>query len=94
MKKILNTATEILRNGSSLGIFTYYVGSDLLEFFFIFIPETKDGISFVENELGYRKVGYEDVDFFINNNGDLVVESDDVERFEIGNDGNLYLDES
>ena len=93
-KKILSTITEIRRSLNSLGIYTYYSGS--LNSIIAFITDTVktiNKVNFLENHLGYTKNGYPDVEFFVDENGHMIVKSDNVDRFEINSDGHLTITE-
>ena len=92
--KILSTVTEIRRSLNSLGIYTYY--SKNLNSIIAFITDTAktiNGVYFKENHLGYTKNGYPDVEFFIDNNGHMIVKSDNVDRFAINSEGHLTITE-
>lgn len=93
-KKILSTITEIRRSLNSLGIYTYYSGS--LNSIIAFITDTVKTINkvyFLENHLGYTKNGYLGVEFFVDENGHMIVKSDNVDRFAINSDGHLTITE-
>ena len=84
MKQVLNTTTRVTRVGTNIDIFTFYTPreEDIIAFI---SSEFGDiwGVGFKENELGYKKIGYEDVRLFVNNIGELIVVSDDPDRFAI-----------
>lgn len=94
-KQVLNTGTNIIKTPpDDLGIYTYY--TPRLEDIFAFIADSvysENGVSFIENEEGYTIVGYEDVSFFINEDGDFIVQSLDPDRFAINSDGQLTITE-
>lgn len=93
-KKILSTITEIQRSLNSLGIYTYYSGS--LKSIVTFITDTVKSVNkvnFLENHLGYTKSGYSDVEFFVDENGHMIVKSDNIDRFAINSDGHLTITE-
>jgi hypothetical protein len=84
MQKVLNTTTRITRIGFNIDIFTFYTQRE--EDILAFISEQFgdiDGVKFKENELGYSKKGYTDVTFFINNEGELIVSSNNPDRFAV-----------
>lgn len=93
-QKILNTETEIQISGSTLGIYTYYTNKlqDIIAFISSSIQNI-NSILFAEGELGYKKSGYSDVSFFLNNNGDMIVMADDADKFSINGDGQLTITE-
>lgn len=83
-RKVLNTSTDLILTGPDIGIYTYY--TPRLEDISAFITNsvtTQNGVSFLENELGYTKRGYADVSFFINEYGELVVLADNPDKFAI-----------
>jgi len=93
-KEILNTQTIINKAGSNIGIYTFYTprSEDILAFIADSVI-TKNEVNFIEGELGITKYGYDDVQFFLNESGDLVVSSLDPDRFDINSDGQLTITE-
>lgn len=93
-KEILSTKTDILISGNDLGIFTYFDNSsNKLITYIANSVFTKNGVSFLEGQLGYDRDGYEDVTFFLNEKGELVVKSENPDRFEVNSDGQLTITE-
>lgn len=93
-KQILSTITEIRRSGNNLGIYTYYSKSlNNIIAFITDVMKTIGGVYFKENHLGYTKSGYPDVEFFVDENGHMVVKSDNPDRFAINSDGHLTITE-
>ena len=93
-KEVLSTKTDILISGNDLGIFTYFDNS--INKLIAYITSTvfiKNGVSFLEGQLGYDKDGYVDVSFFVNENGELIVKADSPDRFNISSDGQLTITE-
>ena len=93
-KEILSTRTDIIISGSDLGIFTYFDNS--IKRIIAYISDTvfsKNGGVFLEGELGYDKEGYEDVSFFLNERGELVVKANDPSIFNIDSNGQLTITE-
>lgn len=91
-KVILNTETIVTHSGSSLSIYTYYVSGD--KYIIAYISdkaETVDGISIKENELIFIINGYDLTDFYLNSNGDLIVDSDIAPDFDVNSDGMLTI---
>lgn len=92
MKKVLNTVTEILRTSTTLSIFTYYVEGVLIRFKIKDDVDSVDGVDFLENELEYFQRGYEDIKFFMNSRGELMVDNKSPEySFFIDDDGYLQM---
>jgi len=93
-KAVLNTKTDINISGSDIEIYTYY--SEFEEIISAFImDEVKNinGVSFIEGEEGYTIEGYPDVSFFINDDGEFIVQADDPDKFAINSDGQLTITE-
>ena len=93
-KRVLTTHTDVTIQGTNIEIYTYYTPRENDIFAFITDSlKTENGVSFVENELGYTKRGYDDVSFFINENGELVVLANNPDQFAIDTDGQLTITE-
>ena len=93
-KKIISTITEVSVDSGDLSIFTFF--GDNTNYLSFFISESefkKNGVEFIEGELGYSQKGYKDVSFYINEQGELIVISDDPDRFTINEDGQLTITE-
>lgn len=93
--KVLNTTTKVTTSNGLLSVFTQYI-ENVSGSIIAFITDTVsaiEGIYFKECQLGYTKDGYQDVSFYINEMGELVVISDNPERFAIDEDGNLTITE-
>jgi hypothetical protein len=93
--KIIPTKTEVLRIGGALNIRTYYQQGevDFLIAFISGILQTLNGILFKEGELGYTKDGYSDINFIIDNDGNLVIQSNGNKTFSINSNGELIMEE-
>lgn len=92
-KKILSTITEIRRSLNSLGIYTYYSGS--LKSIVAFITnavKTINGVHFLENQEGFTVTGFNDINFYIDSNGDLIITSNDDKNFYINEFGELIVE--
>ena len=90
--KILQTTTEVTLSGSNISIYTYF--TDSLRYIKAFIKNVVDwvnGVRFVENEEGFVVAGFDDVDFYLNNRGELIVKSNDDKTFTIDSDGYLIF---
>lgn len=93
-KKIISAVTDVSVDSGDLTIFTYFGDkTNYLSFFFAGVEFKKNGTEFIEGELGYSQKGYKDVSFYINEQGELIVISDDVDRFAIDEDGQLTITE-
>ena len=94
MKRILNTITTITKRGFAIESHTFY--DKFLKFisFWVSTESQKiDDISFGENELGYKNIGYS-LDFFIDDKGNLIVVSPIADSFSINSEGELiFVDE-
>lgn len=91
-KVVLNTETVVTQSGTSLSIYTYYVSGDKYIIAYISnVSETVDGIVIKENELIFIINGYDLTDFYLNSNGDLVVNSDIASDFDVNSDGMLTI---
>lgn len=93
-KVLQNTVTEVTIVSNLIDIYTYYTGR--LKNIFAFITNsvrTINGVFYKENELGIINDGYDDTEFYLNSNGDLIVFSDIAEDFNISDEGQLTLDE-
>lgn len=89
-KQVLQTITTVSRVSGVASILTEYAPS--AEFIRMFIhdpPTVVGGVSFKQGELEFSKKGFEDVNFFINNRGELVVNANNPQQFSIDADGYL-----
>lgn len=91
MNKItLNTNTELRRSSGIIGIYTYYVQYDNNLLFFISnAVNSLNNITFIEGELVYTNNNWSNTYFFINENGNLIVVSDEADKFSINDRGEL-----
>jgi len=89
-KSVLNTQTNILKNGSNLGIFTFYQEDDqsILAFISDKVQNINDVI-FKEGELGFIFNNWSGTVFNLNNRGELIVTGNGSEKFSINEDGDL-----
>lgn len=93
-EKTLNTKTDISIVSGNISIFTYFIdGLKSLRAFFSSTQENLDGVIFQENDLGFKNTGYEDLIFYLNNKGELLVESDENKDFSINENGELIMEE-
>lgn len=93
-KETLNTNTELRRSPGLIGIYTFYVEYDKNLMFFISNTEkTLNDVNFVEGELGYTNNNWENTSFLVNEKGELIVVSDEVDGFEINENGELEYTE-
>jgi hypothetical protein len=93
-KQTLRTETSILRSGSDLGIFTFY--KEFEKNIRMFISQTVQnigGVSFKEGELVYENIGWGEIDFKINNKGELIAIGGDADKFNIDDEGYLTVTE-
>jgi hypothetical protein len=93
-KVILNTNTELQRNPGLIGIYTYYVEFDKnLLFFVCNNQKIVNDVFFNEGELGYTNNDWTGTYFLLNENGELIVVSDEADKFSINSNGELeYTD--
>ena len=86
---VINTQTIVSQNSSNLWIYTWYQNClNYLQFFINGIPRKIEGVYFKEGELGYSKRGVRD-EFYLDSVGNLIVYSDDVDKYSIDGNGNL-----
>lgn len=89
-KAILKTNTDLRRSPGNIGIYTYYVSYDKNIVFFISeIDKTVNTISFKQGELGYTNNDWDNTYFILNENGELIVVSDEADKFSININGEL-----
>jgi len=95
-QKILNTITETQRSGNYLGIYTYYLGRciNTLRSYISNIFQITSGITIKENELFFKQTGLDDVSFYIDNNGNLIIKSNTDKDFSLNSDGELIMVEN
>lgn len=88
----LPTKTAVFVSDTSLAIYTWYQEcANFLVFWINGAPQSFDGIMFIEGELGYKIEGLNE-SFFLNSNGDLMVNSADAAHYAIDADGYLTRD--
>lgn len=86
---LVNTKTNVAQVGTDISIYTYYQKClNALLMFLTGTPKVVEGLSFKEGELGYTKSGVKD-EFYLNSRGELIVTSDDVDKYAIDSSGNL-----
>lgn len=92
-KKTLNTATNVLKSSSSggIGIYTYYLEGEEIFFFISNHYLENNNVLFLENELGYSKVGYDNMFFNIDREGNLIVSAENAGSFYIDDNGYLCM---
>lgn len=98
-EKILLTQTSVSIIGSAISIRSYYNGeeaaNDTLAAFISDIVQTVDGVGIIEGELSIQmNENYPlEIDYTIDSNGDLIVNSDDANNYSINSSGQLiYTD--
>ncbi len=99
--KLIPTVTTLNVTGSTIKIFTEYVGQDLPYILSVFIADqvgSLNNISYIEGQLiaNFKSEKYSnDIDLFIDNEGNLVVKSlgGDVENYSIDTEGNFIWTE-
>jgi len=93
-EKILNTETDVTISSGEISIFTYFVGGlKSLKAFFSTVYKDIGGVNFKENDLGFENVGYDDIKLFLNNKGELLIESNVDKDFSINANGELIMEE-
>lgn len=92
MISVLRTITEVRRNGSEVGIYTYYTEAESIKAFISQEANSVNGVPFLENELGFIVRNYPDVIFALNNKGELVIQHNDDKSFSINSNGELIFE--
>ena len=93
-KKVLNTGTSILLSGNNVGIFTYYKGFEKnISMFISDSVNTINGVIVLEGNLIYQNNGWGNIDFKINNKGELIAIGSESSKFDINNEGYLTVTE-
>lgn len=86
---IINTKTKVTLTGSNVDIYTWYQKClGYLNFWIHGLPQNINGVNFEEGQLGYTIEGSNDI-FFLNSDGDLIVQSDNVDKYSINSNGDL-----
>ena len=86
---LINTKTNLFTSNGHIGIYTFYQKCvNYINFWINGVPEKIDGVNFIEGQLGYKVDGYNDK-FFLNGKGELIVNSDDPNKYAIDMEGNL-----
>lgn len=89
-KAVLNTQTNILKDGVNLGIFTFYNESDRNILAFISdAVKNVNNIPFKEGELGFTFDNWGGITFQLTSKGELIVIGDEANKFSIYPDGDL-----
>ena len=89
-KVVLNTQTNILRNGDEIGIFTFYTPYERdIDAFISDSEQNINGIPFLEGELGFTYYNWEGISFELNENGELIAVGEEADQFSINSEGYL-----
>lgn len=89
-KAILKTNTDLRRPPALIEIYTYYVQYDKNIIFLISeVDGIVNGISFKQGELYYTNNDWTDTYFILNEKGELIVVSDEADKFSININGEL-----
>lgn len=91
---VLNTITELRRSAGLIEIYTSYLdrGKNLL-FFIASSDSILNNIVINQGDLVYTNSNWDNTYFILNENGDLIVVSDEPEKFSINDEGELeYID--
>jgi hypothetical protein len=92
MIAILPTKTQVIVTDTSLEIYTWYLECvNFLMFWINGVPQSQEGVAFIEGELGFKIEGLNE-HFFLNSNGDLMINSADASHYAIDEDGMLTRD--
>jgi len=92
MEAVLKTITTVTRN-AEVEIFTSFVEDDaFIQAFISTLKNSVNGISFLENELGFVVKNYPDVVVSLSNKGELVIKSDTNKTFYLNADGELIFE--
>lgn len=92
--KLIPTNTEVTSKEGVLSVFTYFTAA--IESITAFISQLKQSVggkSFKEGELGIIQNGYEDITFFIDLNGNLIIQSKSDKNFYLNSNGELIMEE-
>lgn len=92
-EKIIVTQTAVSIIGNTISIRSYYEQDTGINTLLAFICDNVtivDGISFIEGELGIQMNNYPaGIDYEINENGELIIFTEDATNYSIDSDGNL-----
>lgn len=93
--KVIETLTSVSVIGDAISIRAYYdtseVDTDTIEAFISEIVQTREGVPLIEGELA---IAYEnDVDFTINEDGELIVNDIDAANYSVDSSGSLIYTE-
>lgn len=92
--KVIPTQTLISSIGSDISIYTFFTAAVATIVAFISNLRTTIGeIFFKEGELGITQSGYEDLKFFIDTNGNLIIQSNSDKTFYLNSNGELIMEE-
>jgi len=92
--KLIPTSTVVSSLNGDVSVFTFFTNAlDSIVAFISNLKTTIGGVSFKESELGVIQSGYEDVKFFIDNKGNLIVQSNSDKNFSINANGELIMEE-
>lgn len=86
---ILNTKTAVNISGSNISIYIWYQKClGYINFWINGASGAIDGVSFIEGQLGYKVDQVDDL-FFLNTSGELIVQSDNPDKYSVDSNGNL-----
>ena len=92
--KVISTRTQVSTTQNAIDIFIYYVDEFVkkLSFFVSVSNKQVEGISFNQGDLGYT---YENTNelFYKDVSGNMIVFSDESEKYEIDSNGQLIFTE-
>ena len=91
--KTISTQTELYKYTNKLEIFTFYVDPNCpVRAFISDVVDVVNAVSYIENELIIIDNDTL-VDFFINDNGELIATGQDVDKYKLyDQSGNLQID--
>ena len=92
--KLIPTTTNVSSVNGNLSIFTFFTAA--VDYIVAFISEIKQSVGgklFKEGELGITQNGYEDIVFFIDTKGNLIIQSNSDKTFYLNDLGELIMEE-
>ena len=92
--KVLTTKSELSKVGGIISLFTYYVADFFIRAFISNKKETKNNVEILEGEGIFEYSGYDDVNFYLNNKGELIINSSDNKEWYINELGELIMEET
>lgn len=96
--QLLPTTTTFTINGNAIKIYTFYSGnlneSAVIQAFIADMSSSVGGVTYIEGELVVLLNSSASINVYINNDGDLILEAENSNKYYIDENGYLYFDES